>query len=138
MLAFYKEWRGRRDWEEGRQLAHEVASFRSSGDWSDDDIKDYLKRSRLARETMMLNPFNNGYAVGWQEVGKHDAQHGSCVARRHKSHSYNMGWWNEMVERRRWGWRHPHLDASFDRMQTLYWDRISTGRSDDYYMDMPS
>jgi hypothetical protein len=138
VLDFYKKQRERRDWEEGRKLAHEVARFKSSDGWSDEEIKDFLKRSRLARETMMLSPFNSGYAVGWQEVGQRDAQHGSCLARRYKSHSYNMGWWNEMVERRKYGWRHSHLDDSFDRMKTLYWDRISDGRSDDYYSDAPN
>lgn len=135
MLRIFKEWRARRDWEDGRRLALEVDRLRTSERWSDDEVAQHLARSRLASVREFRHPFSNGYEVGWQEIGRRDAQHGSCRARRLKNHWYNMGWWNEIVERRRWGWKHCNLDESFELMKNLYWDKIASGKSDGYYKD---
>jgi hypothetical protein len=108
-----------REWQEGR--------------YSDDEMRRRVANGPLSRRLDLHDPFQTGFAVRWQEFGARDAANGHIRAKQFRSHWYNMGWWNLMAERRRIGWRHASLDAAAEEMQTRYWDKIRTGRSDDYY-----
>lgn len=129
----FKAWKDNQDWKSGYEFAGEIIDDWTRGGATDAEIRERLKHSRLSRETALTSMYNAGYGVRWQRFGREDVTRGLCRARLFKSHNYNMGWWNEMIERRQWGWQHPRLDGEFDRMRLLYWDRISSGNSDDYY-----
>lgn len=125
----------RKQWlrKQGMRYAQEVLREWDQGDQSDEQMRHRISIGPLSRRNSLDDPFTSGYIVQWQEIGAHDAQIGRLRAKKFRSHWYNMGWWNLLIERRNLGWYHRSLEKDFAEMGRLYWDRISVGRSDDYY-----
>ena len=125
----WKQWRRRK----GMQYADMILQDWENSPYSEDEQKIRIANGPLSKVVMLDDPFGIGYDFKWQQFGARDAAVGRIRAKKFKSHSYNMGWWNYMVEQHKIGWRHKALDAAFDEMQIEYWDKISSGKSDDYY-----
>lgn len=125
----------RKQWLRKRGMQYAQGIFREwvEGPQTDEQMRERIAKGPLSKRVMFDDPFSVGYSVQWQEFGANDAMAGRIRAKKFQSHSYNMGWWNLMVERHKNGWHHPSMDEAFVEMQRLYWQRIKVGRSDDYY-----
>ena len=132
MVKWGKGTRDDSEWKRGHAYAGEVIASWCSGYNSDKDMVEEIRNGPLSREALYLSMFKAGYGVRWEQFGALDAKQGSIRARKFKNHEYNRGWFQEMSDRHKWGWRHEVLDQAFDRMERLYW---SGGLPDAYYED---
>ena len=125
----------RKQWLRRRGISYAQSVYREwiEGYQSDEQMRQRIANGPLSKRAWFDDPFSVGYSVQWQKIGANDAIAGRIRAKKFQSHSYNMGWWNLMVERHNIGWRHRSLDEAFAEMQRLYWDKIKDGRSHEYY-----
>ena len=124
----WEQWQRRK----GMKYADKILQDWENKRISEDELKVRIANGPLSK-TIMLDAFRSGYDFKWQEFGASDAAQGQIRAKKFESHSYNMGWRNYMAQQHKIGWQHNTLDAAFDEMEIKYWDKIRSGKSDDYY-----
>lgn len=100
----------------------DVQRLRARHNWTN-----YMNKSSIT------GPYRTGWNDRWYEFGWQDAMKGSCRARNYRNHAYNRGWTNSVVSMRQTAQRASQLEQHFTDMQTYYWDKIGSGKSDEYY-----
>jgi hypothetical protein len=106
--SFFEELRERRDERRGYEYAEqEIREFVSL-----ELLKEQRKTGRIANLSFS-DPFERGWRRRWYELGRADAEEGRFRGREFKTHGYNAGWHDTMVEFHKKGWRHQRLDEEF-------------------------
>lgn len=127
---FLDFWFPDRRWNAGFRAAQEEIRGYDRGDLTHDNIKQNRLAQTNFRQSLIDDPFWAGLDTGWRQHGAADARRGMCKARKYRQHSYNAGWYNEIIIMQEKGFSHPKLDKEHGRMRRLYWQ---SDYSDAYY-----
>jgi hypothetical protein len=90
----------------------------------------------IRKKDLVDGPYRSGWNDRWYEFGWQDATKGLCRARNYRNHAYNRGWTNSVESMRQGAQRAAQLEQHFTDMKTQYWDKIGSGKSDEYYDQM--